>query len=549
MIIRRSTLHARWIELNQLLNQSLVFSPSDVLRTARLLEHLSDDKTLLITFIRRCQENYELSILKTLRNPLSVATLPHLTHRIWFTSATTPSMPPDDHLDTFIRAAMGLPNTYTHYFWTNHKEAQVHVTTRVASAGCHNIVVMDTATLDKSLVQPVLNHLDAVGSHHMTVEFLKFQVLFQFGGIYSDLNLWYDDTIVALVEAADYGLLAKNGGILSTGFVAAAPQSNLISLVMAILHRPTILDRAYALEDPVTGSIGSAEEFTTLALTASALLFLSPANRVIVLPPQSPHLSSLVSQARSVNRPSIRIPVEEFARADIEFTRATRLYNVEPIFREQLRFLLLARYFFAARATKSCEVFFFNGSDKAMAWHNYGMFYNYILATRSYKVKQILEIGIGTNNLDIPSTMGATGVPGASLRAWKEIFPLAQVVGADVDRRILFQEPGLETYFVDQLAPDTIRDLFAALNGRKFDILLDDGLHNFEANRNVVDVAFEHVSDDGVLVVEDVALTEIPKWEEYLSTTGLIAALLNIQHPPNSIDNCLVFILGKTFQD
>ena len=55
-------------------------------------------------------------------------------------------------------------------------------------------------------------------------------------------------------------------------------------------------------------------------------------------------------------------------------------------------------------------------------------------------VNKIFEIGLGTNNIDIVSTMGKKGHPGASLRAFRDFCPNAEIYGADFDSRILFQE-------------------------------------------------------------------------------------------------------------
>ena len=51
------------------------------------------------------------------------------------------------------------------------------------------------------------------------------------------------------------------------------------------------------------------------------------------------------------------------------------------------------------------------------------------------KVGAVLEIGIGSNDPKMPSSMGRNGVPGASLLLWREIFPNAHVIGADSDKK------------------------------------------------------------------------------------------------------------------
>src|SRR5438045_9302449 len=73
----------------------------------------------------------------------------------------------------------------------------------------------------------------------------------------------------------------------------------------------------------------------------------------------------------------------------------------------------------------------------------------------------VLELGLGSNRPDMPSNMGVFGAPGASLRGWRELFPHARVYGADVDRRILFQEDRIKTFYCNQLDPSSIRNLWS----------------------------------------------------------------------------------------
>jgi hypothetical protein len=85
------------------------------------------------------------------------------------------------------------------------------------------------------------------------------------------------------------------------------------------------------------------------------------------------------------------------------------------------------------------NLFDLNKSDKGTG-HEYFKIYQPILSLLlSQKKKiQIFEIGIGTNHLEIKSNMGLSGTPGASLRAFRDFNPNINVIGADIDERILF---------------------------------------------------------------------------------------------------------------
>ena len=156
------------------------------------------------------------------------------------------------------------------------------------------------------------------------------------------------------------------------------------------------------------------------------------------------------------------------------------------------------------------------GSDKS-AGHNYHHLYGEILKNKA-DISHVLEIGLGTNNLDVVSNMGTGGVPGASLRAFREYLPKATLFGADIDKRILFQEDRIQTYFVDQTDLTSLESL--GKNIPDFmDLIVDDGLHAPNANLAVLAFSLKRLKHRGWLVIEDIPERAAPLWE-------VVAALL-----------------------
>lgn len=146
------------------------------------------------------------------------------------------------------------------------------------------------------------------------------------------------------------------------------------------------------------------------------------------------------------------------------------------------------------------------GSDKASR-HDYHLIYGRILAQ---PIRAMLEVGLGTNNEDVISNMGREGKPGASLRVFRDFLPEAQVFGADIDRRILFAEDRITTYYVDQTDPASVDALGAQLP--ELDLVIDDGLHAPHANLAVVALAVRKLRPGGWVVVEDIADEAAPLW-------------------------------------
>jgi hypothetical protein len=181
-----------------------------------------------------------------------------------------------------------------------------------------------------------------------------------------------------------------------------------------------------------------------------------------------------------------------------------------------------------------------HGSDKSTL-HNYQDVYGAILSPPS-KIKNILEIGLGTNNTDVTSNMGKYGRPGASLRAFRDFLPNANIYGADVDKRILFQEERIRTFFVDQTSLESFSEL--AQLDVMFDLIIDDGLHSPNANIAVLLFGLKKLLPGGWLVVEDIVDEARPAWQ-------VISSLLPTGYQPYLIEakNALVFVVERKVWD
>jgi hypothetical protein len=143
-----------------------------------------------------------------------------------------------------------------------------------------------------------------------------------------------------------------------------------------------------------------------------------------------------------------------------------------------------------------------NGSDKKIN-HLCALYYEICL---QYNIHNLLEIGLGTNNIRIRSNMGLNGKPGASLKAFDQYLKHSKIFGADIDKEILFQTEKIKTFYVDQL------DILSIINLKekipKLDLIIDDGLHQPDANLNVILELLDHLNENGIMVIEDIEDTD-----------------------------------------
>lgn len=193
-----------------------------------------------------------------------------------------------------------------------------------------------------------------------------------------------------------------------------------------------------------------------------------------------------------------------------------------------------------------CQIFNRHGSDKGNGWHTYSQFYEYYFEKQRTEITSVFEVGLGTNNTDMRSNMGPSGSPGASLRAWREFFPRATIFGADIDHRILFQEYRLWTFQVDQTNTNSVRSMWNIIGDQKFDLIVDDGLHEPHASEALLSQSIERLSENGLYVIEDVVLypTNIEKYVGILNRLTTDSILLKLPCEQNTYDNCLALIWG-----
>ena len=162
---------------------------------------------------------------------------------------------------------------------------------------------------------------------------------------------------------------------------------------------------------------------------------------------------------------------------------------------------------------KIADIFNEKGSDKS--WQGkYEKIYGFIFETLLTNPKTILEIGIGSKSKKFLSYMGKNETTGASLKAFKELFPDSSIYGADIDKDLknLLQEESIEIHFVDQMDQDSVITLFENFDFG-FDLIIDDGLHLESSNLLVMIHGLKKLNTNGCMVIEDIGHTALKTWK------------------------------------
>lgn len=126
------------------------------------------------------------------------------------------------------------------------------------------------------------------------------------------------------------------------------------------------------------------------------------------------------------------------------------------------------------------------GGDKGTA-HSYIETYEMLFRDIREKELKILEIGV---------------LYGSSVKMWQDYFPNSIIYGIDVlEICKKYEDERIKIDIVDSTNPEKIKEVFKDL---KFNIIIDDGHHDFDMQEKTFNTIFEYLEDGGIYIIEDI---------------------------------------------
>jgi hypothetical protein len=127
--------------------------------------------------------------------------------------------------------------------------------------------------------------------------------------------------------------------------------------------------------------------------------------------------------------------------------------------------------------------------------------------------------------------MGPQGVPGASLRVWRDYFPNSEVFGADIDESVLFEEERIKTFALDQRDSESVANMWKRIGRSGFDLMIDDGLHVFEAGKTLFLGSVDKLSLNGTYIIEDVLHEDMLRYMDFFSDSQYRVSFVSLVRP------------------
>ena len=175
--------------------------------------------------------------------------------------------------------------------------------------------------------------------------------------------------------------------------------------------------------------------------------------------------------------------------------------------------------------------------------HNFSRFYYNLFKDSKLKKMNIFEMGIGVD------AAKAYNRSGGSLRTWAKFFSNSNIYGADIDKNTVLQnkEKRIQTFVCDQTNNQQTISMFQNID-KKFDLIIDDGLHCPEGNYSFFVSAYPFLKQGGVYIIEDLSLKEKHLKDKHYENLHKIrngfdpsfSDILSVKHDNGTDNNLLV---------
>jgi len=131
--------------------------------------------------------------------------------------------------------------------------------------------------------------------------------------------------------------------------------------------------------------------------------------------------------------------------------------------------------------------------------HPFTPFYFELLKDRRQSTKKVLEIGVGSREMDWWRSYRT----GASLLMWRDFFPYAKIYGADNDPRAMVNDIRIKTFLCDQSKEGDLLNLIEKI-GSDIDLIIDDGSHKTKDQIFTCQTLMPIINKEVVYIIEDV---------------------------------------------
>jgi hypothetical protein len=163
------------------------------------------------------------------------------------------------------------------------------------------------------------------------------------------------------------------------------------------------------------------------------------------------------------------------------------------------------------------------GGDKGSA-HSYIETYEHLFSDIRYEDIKLLEIGV---------------LYGSSVKMWRDYFENGIIYGMDVlESCKKYEEDRIKIAIADSTDPVGVEKNYAGL---KFDIIIDDGHHDFDMQQKTFNTMFKYLKKGGAYIIEDIQ--DINRDRNEIMKFHKNVQIVDLRGVKNKYDDVLVVIV------
>jgi hypothetical protein len=206
--------------------------------------------------------------------------VPAIIHRIWLNNSQNPSVPSKYYLDRILQQARLLGDSYQYVFWHNSQYIASQLGEHFSGVGMTFRDIRSAS--DDTEVIASIDRAISENKFVLAGDMSKFLILREFGGIYADLGIDFNESLLDLVKLCDVSLFLDQNVFFQPAFMAASANCEIFRLYCRLLARPEILS-SIGLCDASAFEAGN-EIWLHGGIGFTAALMLSYADSYSILP-------------------------------------------------------------------------------------------------------------------------------------------------------------------------------------------------------------------------------------------------------------------------
>lgn len=185
---------------------------------------------------------------------LGQGNIPQICHRIWLTNPSSPVEPPRPQVERFLKNCKeAFSRNWRHVLWVQDAELIPETMKLIAQSGVPVEIKSISSDLVQDVPMEVAQRLIHERKYAFAADILRLKCLYQYGGLYVDIGIYFNVPVDELVLDFDYLFLLWQNFFFQNSLLAMPRHAALANLCLNVIAKPEYFPR-YLLDEKLYGN-------------------------------------------------------------------------------------------------------------------------------------------------------------------------------------------------------------------------------------------------------------------------------------------------------